>query len=59
MDGVAGSPGAAAPGSMSSVNPFRIGDDEAYPPFQGDLDEVAVYAYALSAARVQAHYGAR
>jgi len=43
-------------GSVSNDEPFTIGDTDGYDPFDGTLDEVAVYAYALSDERVRAHY---
>ena len=38
--------------------PFQIGDDNSrhLPPWEGNIDEVAVYAHALSAAQVMEHY---
>jgi hypothetical protein len=37
---------------------FEIGNETAvaFPPWMGDIDEVAVYAHALSAAQVTQHY---
>ena len=48
----------APPGSVSNDEPLTIGDADEYDPFDGTLDEVATYAYALSAGRVRAHYDA-
>jgi hypothetical protein len=38
--------------------PFQIGNETAvnFPPWAGNIDEVAVYAHALSAAQVAEHY---
>jgi hypothetical protein len=47
------------PLSVSNVQaPFEIGNETAvgFPPWMGNIDEVAVYAHALSAARVTEHY---
>jgi hypothetical protein len=52
--------------SMSSLPladtsaPFVIGDDsESNSPFEGDIDEVAVYGKALALDQIQAHLGAK
>ena len=37
---------------------FLVAKSTGYNHFKGDLDEVAVYASALTAARLQAHYAA-
>jgi hypothetical protein len=47
------------PLSVDSVQAaFEIGNETAvgFPPWMGELDEVAVYAHALSAAQVTRHY---
>jgi hypothetical protein len=50
-------PGAAS-GDVGNAGPFLVGKSTGYNYFKGDLDEVAVYRAALSAARIQAHYAA-
>jgi hypothetical protein len=55
VNGVADGVFAAFP---SGFAPDRIGDDTAGNTFKGYLDEVALYAAALSAERVAAHYAA-
>jgi hypothetical protein len=43
-------------GSVDNSAPFVIGKVQSYRYFQGDVDDVAVYAHVLPAARVQAHH---
>ena len=49
-------------GDVSNTMPIHMGafgpDNNLSSPFSGDLDEVAFYASALSAQRIQAHLGA-
>ena len=47
-----------APNSVSNAATLNIGDTTGYTPFNGDIDDVAIYPTALSAARVLAHYDA-
>jgi hypothetical protein len=51
-------PGPSA-GSVGNAVAFQLGKASGYGYFRGDLDEVAVYALALTAERVQAHFAAR
>lgn len=53
-----GGPTASAKSLAASTATFRIGHDNVLSRTKGNLDEVAVYPTALSAARVQAHYSA-
>jgi hypothetical protein len=50
-------PGAAT-GDVSNAGAFGVGKFSSYSHFQGDIDEVAVYPSALSAAQIRAHYDA-
>jgi hypothetical protein len=45
-------------GSVSNAGLFLVGKASGYGYFSGDLDEVAVYSHALSAARVHMHHAA-
>jgi Concanavalin A-like lectin/glucanases superfamily/Right handed beta helix region len=59
VDGVAaGTAPSPPPGSVSNTGPFQLGKISGYQHLNGDLDEVAVYATALTPAQVAAHYGA-
>lgn len=58
IDGVLAAQGTATATTLSNTG-FRIGRDTSSTRFTGTLDEVAVYASALSEARVQDHYAAR
>ena len=58
VDGVGQSTAGPMTGSVSNTSPLRIGDTGSYPPLIGDLDEVALYPVALTAARAAAHYNA-
>ena len=46
------------PGDPYDTIGVRIGDATGYPNFVGDIDEVAMYASALPASRVRAHFAA-
>ena len=56
VDGVGQFTAGAMTGSVSNTSALRIGDTGDYPPLIGDLDEVALYPYALPASRVDAHH---
>lgn len=56
VDGAGQSTAATLPGDVSNAGPLLIGKATGYGYFNGDLDEVAVYPQALSAARVRAHH---
>jgi hypothetical protein len=64
VDGLASAQGAALPsnGLLSSSSPVSIGSRQSstssgyYNQFDGTLDDVAVYSYALSSNQVLAHY---
>jgi hypothetical protein len=58
VDGVGELRAGAFTGSIDNAGPFLVGKSTGYGYFGGDIDEVAVYATALSAARVQAHFSA-
>ena len=57
VNGVNGGSSAAADAAVNAQNPFCIGqrgDDNCF--FDGNVDEVALYTNALSAAQIQLHY---
>ena len=58
VDGVSRFTAATTIGSIDNTGPFLVGKSTGYGYFSGEIDEVAVYPTALSAARVQAHYSA-
>lgn len=58
VDGVGRTTAGTPAGSVDNAEPLRIGDTEAYSAFEGDIDEAAVYATALSESRVRAHHDA-
>jgi RHS repeat-associated protein len=58
VDGVGSANDGATPGSVSNSAPLQLGDTGGYLPLNGDLDEVALYAWALTAGRARAHYAA-
>lgn len=58
VDGVGAQTSTAMSGSVSNTAPFRVGGRASVPAFNGEIDEVAVYPSALSAARVRTHYDA-
>jgi hypothetical protein len=58
VDGTAKANAGAVPGDLSNAGDLLVGKVTGYPNFKGTLDEVAVYATALSPERVQAHYDA-
>ncbi len=44
--------------NITNTDPLRIGEGNGFGAMTGVMDEVAIYNYALSAARVLAHYNA-
>jgi hypothetical protein len=58
VDGVGRFTSGATAGAIDNTGPFLIGKSTGYGYLAGDIDEVAVYRTALSAARIQAHYTA-
>jgi hypothetical protein len=58
VDGAEAQTRGATPGSVSNAAPFRIGSEPAHPSFNGDIDEMALYAYALGADRIAAQAAA-
>lgn len=58
VDRVAAQKAIPMTGSVSNSASFRVGGLANSPSFNGEIDEVAVYPVALSAARVGAHYDA-
>jgi hypothetical protein len=55
VDGNALTTAGTVPGDLSNAGELQIGKSPGYAHYKGVLDEVAVYAVALDAARVQAH----
>jgi hypothetical protein len=55
VDGESRTTPGAVPGDLSNAGNLLVGKVTGYPYFKGELDEVAVYARALSAADVDAH----
>ena len=58
VDGTAKTTAAVVTGDVSNAGDFLIGKVTGYPNFKGAIDEVSVYAVALSATRIQAHRAA-
>jgi hypothetical protein len=58
VDGLPVATGAVAPGAATTPARVRLGAEPAAPAFAGSLDEVAVYATALTAGTVGAHHAA-
>jgi hypothetical protein len=48
----------AVSGDVTNTAPLRIGGGVSFPSFGGDVDEVAVYGFALDAVSIAAHYEA-
>jgi len=58
VDGVAQAAAGLFPGSVSNAAGLLVGKATGYSYFSGDLDEVAIYARALSPEQVRAHLAA-
>jgi Concanavalin A-like lectin/glucanases superfamily len=58
VDGVGRLTAGAFPDTVDNTGPFLVGKSTGYGYHNGQIDEVAVYASALPAARVLAHYNA-
>ena len=58
VDGVSRSTAGTLAPDAGNAGPLLVGKSTGYGYFQGDLDEVALYPAALSAARIQAHHTA-
>ena len=56
VDGAGLTTPATVPGDLSNAGELLIGKSAGYPPFKGDVDEVALYPGVLGADRVAAHY---
>lgn len=51
-----GGSGTSSSSIAATSNPFLFGSANAYTPFNGSIDEVAIYATALAPNRILAHY---
>jgi Concanavalin A-like lectin/glucanases superfamily len=58
VDGVSAGTEGPMSGNLSNTGELLLGKAPGYPEFKGELDEVAVYPFLLSGARVAAHYAA-
>jgi|GEM_PF-2172616 len=59
INGVLDATGARSGPPSTSADPLRIGYGQVHTYFPGYVDEVAIYASALSGSRIAAHYAAR